>query len=265
MNHRLALTALAASIALLPLHAQDLPAAPRYRFEVASIKPSQAADSSNRIGPTPQGGLRAQNVTPLQLIALAYGVRPFLIVDAPDWATTQRFDIVATPDKAEELPQDAPGAQRDAFRDKVQQRVRALLIERFGMVIRAEKRPMSVYKLVVAKGAHKMTAASPQEPRRMQTNSKMVKGSGADMKMLTDALAGILLRPVLDETNLTGSFNLEMSFADLRLQATPDANADAGAPTIFTAIVEQLGLKLDPARAPAPVFVVEKLERPSEN
>ena len=64
------------------------------------------------MGPTPQGGLRAQNVTPLQLIALAFGVRPFLIVDTPDWATNQRFDIVATPEQSEELPPDAPPAQR---------------------------------------------------------------------------------------------------------------------------------------------------------
>lgn len=264
--HRLCLSA-AAFTALVALRAQTAPEAPKHRFEVASIKPSRAADSTNRMGPTSQGGLRAENVTPAQLIALAFGVRPFLIVDAPDWASTQRFDITATPDSPEELPANAPGPQREAFRDKLRQRVHALLIDRFGLVIRLDKRPMPVYKLVVAKGGHKMTESSPQEPRRMETNSKMVRGTGVEMKMLTDALAGILYRPVLDETNLAGSFKFDMQFADLRLQATPDANPDAGAaaPSIFTAIAEQLGLKLESARAPAPVFVVVKLERPSEN
>ena len=145
--------------------------------------------------------------------------------------------------------------------------MRALLIERFGLAIRPEKRPMPVYKLIVAKGGHKMKEASAQDPRRMETNSRMVRGANIEMAALADALAGILFRPVLDETNLKGGFNLEMQFADLRMQASPDAVPDAGAssPTIFTAIAEQLGLKLDPARAPAPVFVVEKLQRPSEN
>jgi uncharacterized protein (TIGR03435 family) len=263
-THRIGLSVLV--LATL-LRAQTAPEPPKHRFEVASIKPSQAADSSNRMGPTPQGGLRAQNVTPLQLIALAYGVRPFLIVDTPDWATNQRFDIVATPDQSEELPQDASGPQRQAFREKVQQRVRALLIERFGLVIRPEKRPMPVYKLVVAKGGHKMKEASAQDPRRMETNSKMVRGANIEMSALADSLAGILFRPVLDETNLKSGFNFEMQFADLRMQASPDAVPDpsAASPTIFTAIAGQLGLRLESGRAPAPVFVVEKLQRPSEN
>jgi uncharacterized protein (TIGR03435 family) len=202
-------------------------------------------------------------VTTLQLIALAYGVRPFLIVDAPDWVSTQRFDVVATPDFPEELPANPGPAERDTFRERVRQRVQALLAERFGLVIRAGHRSMPVYKLVAAKGGHKMTAAKPEEPRRMESNSRMVRGSNIDMKALADSLAGLLLRPVLDETGLSGDFNLSMQFADLRLNATPDpANTDG---TIFTAITEHLGLKLEAARAPAPVFAVEKINRPTEN
>ena len=68
------------------------------RFDAVSIRPSTAADTSNRLGPTPQGGLRGQNVTVLQLIAMAYSVRPFQIVDAPGWGSTDRFDVTATPD-----------------------------------------------------------------------------------------------------------------------------------------------------------------------
>jgi uncharacterized protein (TIGR03435 family) len=75
--------------------------------------------------------------------------------------------------------------------------------------------------------------------------------------------------PVLDETNLSGKFNLEMKFADLRMQASPDAGAaggaDSTAPTVFTAITQELGLRLESARAPTTVFVVERVQKPTEN
>jgi uncharacterized protein (TIGR03435 family) len=95
----------------------------------------------------------------------------------------------------------------------------------------------------------------------MESNPQMLRGNGVDMKTVADALSGILLRPVMDETRLAGAFDLEMQFSAAEAQAT-DAVA---APTIFTAISEQLGLRLEAARAPAPVFVVEQIHRPSEN
>jgi uncharacterized protein (TIGR03435 family) len=260
-----ALTAVAAASESNPLKAQTAPAL--HRFDVASIRPSKAADPSNRLGPTPQGGLRGENVTVIQLIALAFGVRPFLIVDAPEWASTHRFDLIATPDVPEEMPANASAAERETLRNRIRQRIQALLTDRFGLVIRADKRPMPVYRLVVAKSGHKLTPSGDQEPRRMESNSRMLRGSSVDMKTVADSLTGILLRPVVDETNLSGAFNLNVQFADVPLQVTPetaDAAADT-APTIFTAFPEQLGLRLEPGRAPTPVFVVEKIQRPSEN
>ena len=252
------------------VHAQNGSAPRKYRFEVALIRPSKAADSTNRIGPTPQGGLRGENVTVIQLIALAYGVRPFLIVDAPGWASAERFDVAATPDSPEEPAPTAAAVPREVFRDRVRQRLQTLLAERFGLVIRAEKRPMPVYRLVVAKGGHKLAPATPQDARRMESNSRLLRGTGVDLPAVADALAGILLRPVLDETNLSGTFNLEMHFADTRLTATPESVAGGAAdpadsPAIFSAITEQLGLRLESIKAPAPAFVVEKVQRPSEN
>jgi uncharacterized protein (TIGR03435 family) len=247
------------------VRAQDPPAPPKPRFDVASIRRSKAPDQSNRISPTPQGGLRAQNVTVLQLIALAYGVRPFLVVDAPGWASAERYDVLTTLDSPDELAPNAAGAQRDAFRDRFRQRVQSLLAERFGLVVRAEKRPMPVYQLVVAKGGHKMKASTAEEPRRMESSSRTLRGAGVGMKELADSISGILVRPVIDETNLAGAFTFEMQFADVRAQANPEGGDAAAAPTIFTAIGETMGLKLEPARAPAPVFVVEKVQRPSEN
>lgn len=86
------------------------------------------------------------------------------------------------------------------------------------------------------------------------------------MKTLADALTGILRLPVLEETKLSGVFSLNLQFADLRLQASPDAATGGSAdPTIFTAITQQLGLRLESTRAPVPVFVVERVHKPSEN
>ncbi len=255
-SHRLALAL--ATLAVSCAFAQP-------RFEVASIKRSTAPDSTNRIGPTPQGGVRAQNVTPVQLIALAYGVRPFLIVDPPGWASAERFDVLATPDAPDELPANATLAQRDAFRDRLRLRLQALLADRFGLVIREEKRPMPVLKLTVAKGGHKMTPSGDADQPRLQSNATMLEGSAIEMKFVADSLAGLLRQPVLDETNLSGKFNLSMKFSDVRPTATPEPAAPDAAPTIFTAITERLGLRLESAREPAPVFVVAKLQRPSEN
>ena len=113
------------SLAVISVSAQTLPPEPKYHFEVASIRPSKAVDNTNRLGPTPQGGLGAENVTPLQLIAQAFGVRPFLIVDAPDWAASQRFDVLATPDVAEDSAAPPVCAQREAFQDRVRRRLQA--------------------------------------------------------------------------------------------------------------------------------------------
>jgi uncharacterized protein (TIGR03435 family) len=98
------------------------------------------------MGPTPQGGLRAEKVTIIQLIALAYGVRPFLVVDAPGWAA------LPPPTSATSSPQAATPTRRNAVRDRLRQRLKFLLAERCGLIVKHENSPMPVFKLVVPKG-----------------------------------------------------------------------------------------------------------------
>ena len=119
------------------------------RFDAVSIRSSTAVDNNNRLGPTPQGGLRGENVTVLQLIAMAWSVRPFQIVDAPGWASTERFDVMATPDVAEEKPS----------RDRSRERLREMLTERFGLAIESTSRAVPVYKLQPANGGPKLQAS----------------------------------------------------------------------------------------------------------
>ena len=188
-----------------------------YKFEAATIKPSKAADMNNRLGPGPQGGLRAENVTVGQLIAFAYGVRPFQIVGAPKWVQTDRYDVLATPERPEESP--SPGMPRDkleSFRTRLGQRVQSLLAERFGAVIRAETREMPLYSLVVRKEGHKLTKSEDGKPPNMSTGRSAMTGASANMRMVANGLSGVLQRPVVDDTGLAGLY-------DLKMEWTPDS------------------------------------------
>lgn len=130
--------------------------------------------------------------------------------------------------------------------------------------MRAETREMPVYSLGVAKGGHKMTPSSVDKSPNMSTGRGTMKGAAANTKMIADSLSGVLFHPVIDDTGLTGVF-------DLKMEWTPEPPAgeapavDGGGPSIFTAIQEQLGLRLEAKKAPAPVVVIEKIDRPSEN
>jgi len=247
------------------VNAQNVPSASQYKFEAASIKPSKAVDNSSRLGPGPQGGLNAVNVTTARLISFAYGVRDFQIVGAPKWVESDRFDILATPEQAEEQP--SPNMARDkleGFIARLRQRVQGLLSERYGLIIRPETREMPVYSLGIAKSGHKMTPSSVDKPPSMSNGRGAMKGTAANTNMIADSLSGVLFHPVIDDTGLTGVYDLKMEWTPEPPAGEPPA-ADATGPSIFTAIQEQLGLKLESRKAPAPVVVIEKIDRPSEN
>ena len=238
------IAALGAPVAIGILRAQTLPPAPEYKFEVASIRPSKSADPTNRLGPGPQGGLRGENVTTGQLIAFAYGVRPFQIPEARVGSvrigsTSPRRPI----NPKHRRRQAAPGDKLDSFSGRVRQRVQALLIERFGLVLRAEIREMPVYSLVVAKGGHKLPKTSDDKAPNMSTNPMHLKGTAANMQMVSFALAGLLHRPVVDETGLTGLYDLSMEFT-MEPEPGDPVEPKGGGPSIFAAIQDQLGLKL---------------------
>jgi uncharacterized protein (TIGR03435 family) len=178
---------------------------------------------------------------------------------------SDRFDIAATPDRPEARPATArPGDGADSFSGRVRQRVQSLLIERFGLVLRADTKRMPVYSLVVAKGGHKLASAADEKRPNMSTGPTHVKGTAANMQMVAFALAGLLRRPVIDETGLTGLYDLSMEYT-MEAGLGEFADTTDGGPSIFTAIQNQLGLKLESKQAPAPVFVIEKIEKPSEN
>jgi uncharacterized protein (TIGR03435 family) len=275
LARKLALTCAAIAAVTVPLvigvlRAQTLPPPPSYMYEVVSIKPSAPGEQGSRTGPGPQGGIRMQNVTAMNMLTFAYDVRTYQFAGAPGWLQSDRFDVSFTPDKAEIAP--APGMGRpqlEGWMNRNRQRLQAVLRDRFGLVLRAETHELPVYALVVAKNGPKLTPAADPKAMNMTANRGKMEGKAVYLKTLTDSLSGLLGRHVTNETGLDGPY-------DFKLEWTPDAPvqppqpgepaelADAGT-SIFTALTEQLGLKLESKKGPVPVFVIERITKPTEN
>jgi uncharacterized protein (TIGR03435 family) len=137
--------------------------------------------------------------------------------------------------------------------------VQALLADRFQLKLHTETRTLPAYDLVLAKGGSKLLP-SESNGKSIGVSRTHFNGQGLGMTSIAEELSKIAGRVVVDKTALTGRY-------DLKLQWTPDDGAagDTDAPTLFTAIQEQLGLKLEPAKEPVPVLVVDHVEQPSPN
>jgi len=234
-------------------------------YEVASVRPSSPTDTSTGIGPGAQGGMRARGFTLMRLLMEAYDVQDYQILNAPQWAHNDRYDVMLTPDTQEVAFDPAMGVrQMFGYISRQRLRLRSVLKDRFGVVLREETREMPSYSLTVAKGGSKLKPATEGGTPRMNVSrgNGVVKAVGTSMilKVMTDGLTRELKSPVINETGLDGEYDFTLEWGDDR--ATAESSSG---PSIFTAIQEQLGLKLDSKKGPIPVFVVEKAERPTEN
>jgi len=248
-------------------------------FEVASIKPSNP-DGPGMIRLMPGGGLTMTNIPLRAMITFAYDVRDFQVSSAPGWVSTARFDVTARADRSSaEGPDDLAkmtDAQRKTARDQVAERLRALLADRFQLVLHRETKEQPIYALMVSKNGAKLKEVKEPGPRQgMSMNRGRLEGFAAPMEMLGTVLSNAMGRPVVDKTGLPGKY-------DFTLEWTPDVGAGAngggffgggitepapapGGPTIFTALQEQLGLKLESQKSPVENIVIDRAERPSEN
>jgi uncharacterized protein (TIGR03435 family) len=226
-------------------------------FEVASIHPEQGPDYSGGEFSSSGPRVRLEGYTLHGLVMEAYNLRSFQ-VSAPGIKDEQQnilYDVVA---KAPE----GTAPTRDEFRRMLQ----TLLADRFQLKAHAEKRPMPVYVLVVGKGGPKL--GPPSEPRHelhgVNGRNQFLKTDSVTIYDLVDYISGSFMpdRPVIDRTGLTGTYKL-------RIEATPEwrinDNPQPGDLSIFTAVQEQLGLKLEPATAPVDILVIDSAQKPSEN
>jgi len=252
------------------LRAQTLPPAPKYTYEVVSIhKVGDGGCPPCGISIGPEGGLRISNYSVIRMLEFAYSVRDYQISGAPGWVSSATYDIVFTPEKAETpLGPDPALSTAMAMKSRNKQRLQAVLRDRFGLVLRAETHELPVYLLTQAKSGAKLTVHPEGEPRhgfRMNDSGyRHMEAVGMTIKMLADNLSSILGRPVNDGSGLTGQYDFKLEWAP-DPGSSPEHPDDTTGPSIFTALADQLGLRVTSTKGPVQVYVIEKIQHPSEN
>jgi uncharacterized protein (TIGR03435 family) len=258
--------------------AQPVPA-PRPEFEAATVKAGRDGGSGVR---ATTGRLTLENVPLRVMVSVAYKTRPSQILGGPAWSDSAMFDVQG---KAAE----AAGTDTMLFM------LQALLEDRFQLKIHHETREGPVYELTIAKGGYRLKPSRgcvpfdpnhlPRQtaPGEVQVNycgrmsrggdgsRRTVEGTGVDMTprigLLTPSIIGflseVLDRTVIDKTGLTGAFDFRLEWASQR--ASAEQSDDAGAPSIFTAVQEQLGLRLEAGKGPVNYLVIDHAEKPSGN
>ena len=218
-------------------------------FEVASVKRSSVtAGSWIRFLP---GGRLSAGSWVKQLIQSAYGVEDYQIVGGPDWLKTDWYEIEAT------------AASHDAGKKEMTLMLKSLLDDRFKLRLREERRDLPVYDLVVEKNGHKLRALKDDEPPPCRRIPSAICGLTTTTDLAT-WLKYIVGRPVFDKTGLDGRFELLLDFDNYSIQGrTPPP--DYNKPSVFEALKEQFGLRLEPQKAPTAVLVIESIQRPTEN
>jgi uncharacterized protein (TIGR03435 family) len=227
-------------------------------FDVATIKPTAPSTGGHTDINYPSGGhFSAFNISLLALMQWTYGIPERQILDAPSWLSSTHYDIEAKSDADTDsrLRSVAPDQERELKRRMIQ----ALLAERCRLKLHPETRILPAYDLILAKGGSRLQP-SQSNGKTINSGATHLDGQGLDTTLIAQLLSQIAGRIVVDKTNLPDRY-------DLKLQWTPDSAplTDNSAPSLFTAIQEQLGLKLEPAKEPVPVLVIDHVEQPSPN
>ena len=225
-------------------------------WEVVTVRPSDP-NAANAKFDRRGRHLIIENQTVETILMFGYGMQKSQIAGAPDWVRTERFDVDGVPDVDGQ-----PTIQQ------FQSIVRKLLTERFGLKAHKEQREMPVFALRVSKDGPKLSPrkGDPNAAPNQQVNNgqgyRMLRFTNYSMEHLALMMLVYVDRPVLDQTGLTGQYDFNLSYTYDETRAPTDGSAP---PSLFTAIQEQMGLKLVPVKAPAEVLVVDAVERPSAN
>jgi len=219
--------------------------------------------------PRVDGNRFVVSTTAFALITWAYGYNKVwgcaftssgdLITGGPPWVRAERFEVQAL------APEGATTYTLDQFMKGnapgLEKMLQLLLADRFKLEVRHVTKEVPGYALVPAKGGPKLKASAGDDQPAMGMRPNKLVGRKMEIRDLAFMLVMITHRPVIDRTGLAGQFNFDLDFAPF----DSDVAADSGAPSLFTAIQEQLGLRLDTTKAPLDGLVIERAERPSEN
>jgi uncharacterized protein (TIGR03435 family) len=247
-------------------------------FDVASIKVNTSGAQVSRMSaPSGTGRFEATNASVRALILLAYRLQGFQLTGGPSWIDTLRVDI------------EARATEATATRDEIERMLRALLAERFHLAIHREPRETAIYALMVARDDGRLgprlqasttdcaasagaRGAAPQSPSGQllcgtRISPTSINAGGMSMARLAVTLSGMVGRLVTDDTRLTATYDLQLTFIPEQppLGVTTPPPADPDAPSIFAAVREQLGLKLDARRGMVDVVVIDRVDPPDQN
>jgi len=247
-----------------PKPVPPMPADAKPVFEVLTIKPSPPDEQGKLFG-VRGGSFLTVNTTLMDLIKFAYGVQDKQVANLPEWASSQKFDLNGKPD--------IPGTPNpEQLRHMVQQ----ALADRYQVKFHEDKKEMSAYVLSVAKGGEKMEKAAPDSgalPALFFRGLGVLTVRNATMEDFCHLLqSAVLDRPVVDQTELQGRYNFllkwtpdESQFGGMGVKVPPPSDAADAPPPLYTAISEQIGLKLEAGKAPVRVLVVDHVDHPSAN
>jgi bla regulator protein blaR1 len=259
-------------------------------FEVASIKPNPSGTPMRFFQFSDPSRFRTTNIPAKDLIEFAYHLQPFQISGGPGWIGSQGYDIEAKVDDStaaalQKLP-------REERMDQFRLMLRSLLADRFKLKVSHETKELPVFALVIGKGGPKLTPASAPSTQPAGANAPGgqrgpgimmspggIKGRGMPIHTFAEVLARqpeLGGRLVLDQTGIKGNYDFTLEWAAERPEPLPGTagrdqaagNAppvDSSGPSIFTAIQEQLGLKLESTKGPVDMLVIDNIEKPSEN
>ena len=228
-------------------------------FDVATIKLSQPDTAGPLIGIS-AGRLTLTSFTVKELMMYAYWIHPSQVVGAAGWTDSEKFDIVAKPE----------GGQTPE--EQLRKMLQTLLADRFQLKFHRDTKPLPAYTLVLGKNGPRMKARTPGDGGpgfRLVPQGARLPGRNASMAQLAFVLQAVVMdRPIIDETGLTGNFDFDLSWAPNETQfggRGGKMTADPERPDIFTAVQEQLGLKLEPQKGPVAVLMIDHVEKPTEN
>lgn len=244
-----ALSGLALAAAIAP-HWIAFAQAPRLAFEVASVKPSGPNDQlMYRL--LPGGRYIATGLTLRMLVGNAYPVPLYRITGGPGWADSDKFNL-----EAKVGIQLKPWPDSNAQLGEMQQ---SLLEERFKLAFHRETRQETIYQLVISKGGSKLRPAAEGESPGFGMEPGRIRSMAVPLEYLAGSLSSVLGRTVVDKTGLSGKFSYTVSYA-------PDgAEQNDDRPSLFTAIEQQLGLRLESSKGPVEFLVIDHAEKPDAN